>query len=552
MLRKLLIKNFILIDDININFQEGLTVLSGETGAGKSILLDAIKLLLSKKTATNIKKQADKTTIVELVFDNPNTQDKKIQTLLEENSIEIDEDMLILRKSISKDNRVSASINDFNVSIKLLSTLLSALLEIHGQHDNNDLFDSSKHIKYLDSTLKEHGPLLSKLKSKYNEYKIAKRDYEELKAKKDQYLTDIKNLKDTINDIEKLSPTDGEFNKLVDQQILLKKGQNLKQLYQKYQNQITSPNGIQTGLLLLQKDLINNLSNDEESFSYLLNEVEQMLKSCDSIVDKLELQNYSNEYSLDEIEERISHYKSLSRKYSINAVEICDFYQSSISQLDEISTKLEKFQNLDKNINILKEQFLTMSEQVNSIRQKAASDLEETIHHNLKDLYMEKTKFKIQFYNLSEENWSHKGNKKVTFEVSTNPGQPYGELTKIASGGELSRFMLSLKIALTLDSKTLIFDEIDTGISGKVSESVGTKLSHLSNNNQVIIITHQPQVAAKSNNHLKIIKSYNSNITNIEVTPLSIDEKIEEIARMISGKEITDKARQAAKQIING
>lgn len=548
MLQKLLVKNFIIIDNITINFKEGLTVLSGETGAGKSIILDAIKLLLSKKTEKKIKKDEQQSTIVELTFDNNNQQ---ISKLLTDHSIEIEDDILILKKAISKNNKVSTYINDYNVSVKLLSKILSLQLEIHGQHDNNDLFDNNNHIKFLDYKLKNQQNLLKQLTDSYNLYHKSDKEHKALKLEEAWYIEELEQLNIIITDLNKFKPLNSEFEELLEIQIKLKKTKNLQELYQKYYNNFTSPNGIQEQILTTQKDLMNNLSSDEENLSEILNNIEIMLKSCDNIVEKLQDQNDYSQYNLDDIEERISGYKTLARKYSLNVLEIENFHQESISKQQQITEQLSTLKNLDQTLELLQEKFLDTSNKVTIIRQEIAFDLEKEIHNHLKDLYMDKTVFKVEFYDLDKNQWSSKGNKKVVFEVSTNPGKPYEELTKIASGGELSRFMLALKLSLISDNKTLIFDEIDTGISGRVSEAVGSKLSTLSNNNQTIIITHQPQVASKSNHHLKIIKSHDNNITDVKIEILSANEKIEEIARMISGKNVTEKAREVAQQIIN-
>lgn len=550
MLRKLLVRNFILIDEITINFNPGLTVISGETGAGKSILLDAVKLLLQKKTTQKIKKHQDQTTIIELTFDN---NIKEIKEILTTQSIEIEDDVIILKKSITKDNRVLSYINEYNISVKLLSLIINIYIEIHGQHNNNDLFNNAHHISYLDHKIqKHHHNLLDRLKQSYIKYKNTLQNYKTLKLKVSEYHQELNHLDDIIKHIEILKPVNNEYQNLVDTQINLKKNQNVQQLYTKYKQDFSASQGIQKQILNIQKDIINNLSHDEQKFSQILNEIEQILKSSDNILEILNDNNHHSESSLEEIAERISSYKTVSRKYAVNVLELQEFYEKSVSRKEEINQNLNTLIDIDKQLELSKKEFLLLSDQVNDIRKQVALNLTDEIHKSLQELYMEKTIFNIAFYPLDEIYWSEKGNNKVIFEVSTNPGQPYGELGKIASGGELSRFMLALKLALTSDKKTLIFDEIDTGISGRVSESVGNKLAKLSHNNQIIIITHQPQVAAKSNNHLRISKSYDINTTNVKIESLSENAKIEEIARMISGKHITEKAREAAKQIING
>ena len=552
MLQKLSIKNFILISDLDIDFHKGLTVLSGETGAGKSMILQAIRFLFSKKNSQNFKKNQEKPLIIELIFNNQGKMIDSISDVLEEQGINLDDEILILRKIITKDDRVNCKINDANVTSKFMSLILAHLLEIHGQFDNNDLFDNNNHVKYIDFKLrKENEQILDQLSDSYQQYSRNLREYEELKARKESYENRLDDLAVLITDLEKFNPAICEYDELLLKRDKLKNHVRLTALYNTYNNKFFANEALQDILLDIQKDISRNISYDAENFNKILEEIEKMLQSCDQIANIFNESDNISADDLDEIEARISDYKTLSRKYNCDVTELESLLSNALQEREQLTEKLTKFADYSAILAELEEKYIALSDIVNVMRQKIANKLEGEIHKILQDLYMVKTKFKVVFNEISKKSWSGLGNKQIIFTVATNLGSPYGELTKIASGGELSRFMLALKLALICDKKTLIFDEIDTGISGKVSEAVGNKLSGLSKNNQVIIITHQAQVAAQSDNHYRIIKSYEKDTTNITIKSLSNQEKIEEIAAMISGKNITDHARETAKAIIN-
>ena len=548
MLQTLYIKNFILIDEVRINFNKGLTVISGETGAGKSIILDALQILLSKKTPRSVKKNITENTIIEAVFAN----DDKVQNILAEYFISTDNDVLILKKIITKDNKVLAYINDHNVTIKTISEISSLLFEIHGQHDSNNLFDHRNHQIYLDSKLPDQTELLAEQKAIFLNYHDKKKQYDELKKNKSSLIEKLDNLENIALDLDNLKPQQDQYQKLQEEKIALKKIINNQAIYKKLTNDFSAKDGIEGKILETQKEIFNNLHDDKEKFSDILDKIEILLQSCDDITKQLTINDDCLEDSLEEISQRISEYKRISRKYNINEFELYNYHFNLSLEIQELKDLINNCDKLDDEVINLRTEFLEICNKVNIKRHEVAKELEHNIQKILAELYMDKTKFKISFSELAESSWHQAGNQKIIFTVSTNPGQPYNELSKIASGGELSRFMLALKATLLTDNKLLIFDEIDTGISGKVAEAVGHKLANLANHNQTIIITHLPQVASKSNTHIKIIKYYENDITKIKVKLLSEEDKIAEIARMISGKIITDEAKITAQQIIAG
>jgi len=547
MLQRLFIKNFILISQINIELKDGLTVISGETGAGKSIILDALKLLLNKKNAKLVKKHQNENSIIEAVL----KKNQYIEEILIDNFIDNSEDFIILKKVVNKNNKVLAYINDQNVTVKVFSEVANSLIEMHGQHDNNDLFNKKNHRIYLDEQLdKVDKTSLTQLANLYQEYKTQKKYYNDLKQQQNILQEQLTYNQNIVNDLKDFLPKQDDYQNLQEQKLKLKKIFQNKELYRKFASYFCDSQGIEAKLLLVQKELINNLAGNEAHFSIILNQIETMLSCCDKVNESLFIEDNNIENNLEDVTDRISDYKKLGRKYKVNELALEELYNNAINDIEVISRKVNLCNELDGVLLDLKSRFLDKCQLINQARLLKAKKLEDSIHNVLADLYMEKTKFNIKFTELVEHSWNENGNQEIIFTVSTNPGQPFGELSKIASGGELSRFMLALKTALISHDKTLIFDEIDVGISGKVADSVGKRLKKLSSNNQIIIITHLVQVASKSDHHIGVIKYYDHNNTEIKVKSLSLDEKTNEIARMISGKVVTDEAIITAKQII--
>ena len=542
MLESLYIENFAIINQIQIDFHSGMTVLTGETGAGKSIIIDAIGQLLGQRTQPNFVKENRDYAYIEGVF----TSNEKINTLLDEMHIPSDT-QLIVSKKITKDGKPSIKINYRSTTQMLLKTVMSNLVDIHSQFETHQLFKQSYHLQVLDDYC---GKKLSILKEKYfnnfNQYKKLEKEYNQLKNEElsdeqyDFYLAQ----RDEIDELHLDDFDEEEFIK--ERNELNNFEKNAKHISQ-YKNIMDSSKG----MMSLFKDGLNELASiDSSKIQDLHDQLYDAYYSIeginDEIYDYLQLSSFSEE-RYNEVQDTYFKLNKLKRKYGASIENILDFRA-------ELDKKIQYFENRESVISTLESKLKTNQENafkialdISKLRQENALILENKVKEILKDLYLPQVDFKFQF---EETNLTENGLDSVCIVVSTNVGQVAKPLQKIASGGELSRIMLAIKTACQNDeNNTIIFDEADTGVSGKVAESIGKIMKKISKKQQVICITHLAQVACFANHHLQISKQLESNDTNVKLTILSDEESIIELAKMISGKEITEQSIAHAKQL---
>ena len=542
MLERLYIENFAIINQVQIDFHSGMTVLTGETGAGKSIIIDAIGQLLGQRTQPNFVKENRDYAYIEGVF----TSNEKINTLLDEMHIPSDT-QLIVSKKITKDGKSSIKINYRSTTQMLLKTIMSNLVDIHSQFETHQLFKQSYHLQVLDAYC---GKKLSFLKEKYfnnfNQYKKLEKEYKQLKNEElsdeqyDFYLAQ----RDEIDELHLDDFDEEEFIK--ERNELNNFEKNAKHISQ-YKNIMDSSKG----MMSLFKDGLNELASiDSSKIQDLHDQLYDAYYSIeginDEIYDYLQLSNFSEE-RYNEVQDTYFKLNKLKRKYGASIENILDFRA-------ELDKKIQYFENRESVISTLESKLKTNQENafkialdISKLRQENALILENKVKEILKGLYLPQVDFKFQF---EETNLTENGLDSVCIVVSTNVGQVAKPLQKIASGGELSRIMLAIKTACQNDeNNTIIFDEADTGVSGKVAESIGKIMKKISKKQQVICITHLAQVACFANHHLQISKQLESNDTNVKITILSDEESIIELAKMISGKEITEQSIAHAKQL---
>ena len=542
MLESLYIENFAIINQVQIDFHSGMTVLTGETGAGKSIIIDAIGQLLGQRTQPNFVKENRDYAYIEGVF----TSNEKINTLLDEMHIPSDT-QLIVSKKITKDGKPSIKINYRSTTQMLLKTIMSNLVDIHSQFETHQLFKQSYHLQVLDDYC---GKKLSILKEKYfnnfNQYKKLEKEYNQLKNEElsdeqyDFYLAQ----RDEIDELHLDDFDEEEFIK--ERNELNNFEKNAKHISQ-YKNIMDSSKG----MMSLFKDGLNELASiDSSKIQDLHDQLYDAYYSIeginDEIYDYLQLSSFSEE-RYNEVQDTYFKLNKLKRKYGASIENILDFRA-------ELDKKIQYFENRESVISTLESKLKTNQENafkialdISKLRQENALILENKVKEILKDLYLPQVDFKFQF---EETNLTENGLDSVCIVVSTNVGQVAKPLQKIASGGELSRIMLAIKTACQNDeNNTIIFDEADTGVSGKVAESIGKIMKKISKKQQVICITHLAQVACFANHHLQISKQLESNDTNVKLTILSDEESIIELAKMISGKEITEQSIAHAKQL---
>lgn len=524
--------------------KNGLTVVTGETGAGKSIMLAALLLVLGERVSGKIHRDNSKPVIISAIFQATPIVKEKLQELGLEISSEI-----ILRRTVTPDGKSKAYVNDINVSVASLALFREALLEICGQHDSRGLLNATTHIDVLD-TFGGYANELLELKKAFTDYTAVKKELVLLREKSQKADFEVKYLKGVVEELSSLNVKPDEEEQLAEERKILSEGQKAQDTYHKSQDIIND--GIITKLFALEREL----NRFPEIFSEPLGlvktaiiEVEEAKNSLDDLGGKIG----ASDGRLEKIEDRLFKIRSAARKYNVLPNQLVDFLAAKQEELDNFSDLNERLAKKEKELAVNLKSYLALAESVSQRRNKTAEKLRATVLAQLKEVKLDKADFKVEVTgDKSEANYGGKGFDSVHFLVCTNPGTPYGALDKIASGGEMSRIMLALKVALA-DVKSvplLIFDEIDTGISGAVSHAVGKKLAVLAKNYQVLAITHQPQVAAYSDNHWLVAKQHGKNDTSVTLRELSATEKNHEIARMLSGDKLTQESLAAAKKLI--
>jgi len=553
MLSRLLISNVVLIEKLELDFSSGLTIFSGETGAGKSILLESLGFILGARAEVGMIRQNAEKMSVTGVFDISNRQ-SPVFNILRENEIllEKDED-IIIKRSLDKSGKGKILINDTPVSLKLLRQICINLVEIHGQFDSQGLLDSSTHIDVLDC-FGAYQNELSTVKNNFNALKdIEKRLSAALflnaqSAQEEQtllhYKTELENINAQKGEEETLSYKRTEAmnaEKLVE---------NFNAAYGALEGQGLAAN-IRHALSALDK--INRITNNKyQGISETLDGALVELDEATAQIEKASSEISLNAAETDAIEERLFALKALARKHACSVDDLPDVLSAINQKLSSIEQNGDEIIRLQKEMVCAKEAYLQSAMTLRQKRLAAAKLLETSVQGELSFLRLDKARFRVRIEPLDEAHFGEKGTDSVVFEISTNAGQPFGALNKIASGGELARFMLALKVHLAQNTGvgTLIFDEIDSGVGGSAAEAVGNRLSKLSKTVQVMAVTHSPQVAAFSDTHFKVSKQTVNQTTITEVQKLSQLEKKEEIARMISGEKISNEARAAADILI--
>ncbi|MBR5154758.1 MAG: DNA repair protein RecN [Alphaproteobacteria bacterium] len=551
MLKSLSIKNVVLIESLDIDFSKGLTVLSGETGAGKSILLDSLGLLLGCRAESSlIRVGADKLSVTG-VFEIEKTN--KIFEIAKKYTLDIEDD-IIIKRTITSDGKNKILFNDQPITLKLLKELSQNLIEIHGQHDNQGLLNQEYHCSILD----EYGNYPTKLDSVKQAYHQYKHALKELKTKEEHFnfiKTEEENLTHWIKELEKVSPEKGEEEELKNKRNEL---MNAEKIIDKLNTAYSNLNGNISVIDCLTKarnaiskanEIVNGKYQEiEESIEnslYSLNDVLSQIEACSNDVSL-------NTNDIDNIETRLFLLRDLAKKHQTDIDSLPEKLEELKRDLNNIQYGEEEIKELRQKAQLYKEEYQNKAQELSLLRNKVAKTLDKNITQELPPLKMEKARFETSITQKTEEHWTETGCDDVCFKVSTNPNTPLGPLSKIASGGELSRFMLALKVNLAQNSneETLIFDEIDTGIGGATAEAVGERLSRLSKKEQVFVVTHSPQVASFSREHFKVEKKTTNNITTTYLTKLDANGKLEEISRMLAGETITKEARAAASVLI--
>lgn len=543
MIESLYIENFAIIDQVQIGFQSGMTVLTGETGAGKSIIIDAIGQLIGQRSQPSFVKNGADYAFIEGVF----SSNKEIDKILLDNNFPIDEH-LVISKKINHDGKSAIKINYRNSSQLLLKKIMSQIVDIHSQFETHQLFNESYHLKLLDNFI---GNELIDLKKEYltlyQTYKNLNQKYlsltkEELTDEQlDFYLAQLKEIEEL--DLENF-----------DEEEFLKERNNLLN-YEKNSQHIKNYKALMDsskGIMDLFKQSLNELSYLEiDDIKHNYDQLYDLYYTVDGINQDIYdqfSQSYFSEERYNEVQDTFFKLNKLKRKYGQTIDAIIDFKNSLIEKIKLFKNRDQMIENINLKLKETENQLIYYAKKISILRKNKALELEKEVKYILNQMYLQQVQFKFDF---QINDFNDNGIDNVKIVVSTNSGQPLQPLQKIASGGELSRIMLAIK-AVSQNSKdggTIIFDEADTGVSGKVAESIGHVMKKISKKQQVICITHLAQVACFANNHLFIEKEQMDNTSKVHVRLLNEKESVYELAKMISGKEITQQSIDHAKKL---
>ena len=552
MLDFLSIRNVVLIDKLDLDFKPGLSVLTGETGAGKSILLDSLGLVLGSRAETSLIRQGEDKLSVMATFhlDKPN---QGLKSLLDEYEIEA-EDELQIKRSLNRDGKGKIFVNDQAISAKLLKEIGKYLVEVHGQFDNQGLLNPANHLDILDS-YGNYKNLLDNTKQAFANYKSAKSARLQAEENITKAKTDEENLRHWVEELQKLDPHPGEEEELSKKRLEMMNAEKIISGLNYAYGALSEGADVQGAIRSAQSamDKVNTLVDGK--YQSIIEMLDQALIDISEVLNELEenSQNVSlNQQELENIEERLYALRGLARKHNVTVDELEGTLQNFQSQLASIEHGEEGLNQLRLLEEKAKLEYVKAAQELSSARQATALELDRKVMAELPPLKMEKAKFITLVDKVAEAQWGEKGFNTVAFSVATNPNSPQGPLNKIASGGELARFMLALKVNLaqSVNIPTMIFDEVDAGIGGAVAQAVGERLFRLGQEVQVLVVTHAPQVAALGGSHFKVEKHTQDDITTTTVKKLSEPERKEEIARMLAGEVITDEARAAAVKLM--
>ena len=553
MLLGLTIRDVVLIDRLSLAFRPGLCVLTGETGAGKSILLDALGLALGRRAEAALVRPGAEQAVVSAEF--AVTPNHPAAAILAEAGIATDlSGSIIVRRTLGADGRSRAFVNDEPTSITLLRALGDSLVEIQGQGEQHGLFDSATHRELLDALTDAN---IAGLSTAWRAWRAAREEAAEAARQLAASRAEEDLLRHEHAELEALAPEAGEEDRLVARRVLLQNAERLGETIGEAVGEIDGEGG---ALVRLARAL-RRLTRAADRAQGLLDgavaaaeraatETEEALNALNAAAQALEL----DPGVLEQAEERLFSLRALARKHSIAVADLPALHERIAERLALIDAGAESAIAAERKAASLREGYIAAAAGLSKAREKAAKRLDAAVAAELAPLRLDKARFRTVVNPLPEADWGEHGCERVQFEVATNPGAPFGSLARIASGGELSRFMLALKLVLAGVSSvpTLIFDEVDSGIGGAVAAAVGERLQRLGASLQVLVVTHSPQVAARGAHHWRVAKLEAQRMAVTRVEELDPDTRQEEIARMLSGTTITAEARAAAKSLIAG
>lgn len=549
MIRKLYIQNYAIIDELEIEFKQGLNIITGETGAGKSILLGALSLIQGQRADTSVLKHNDRSCIVEVEFD---ISEYSLNEFFEANDIDYD-DITTIRRQISENGKSRAFINEIPVNLNQLKELTEKLIDIHSQHQNLLLGNTRFQLDVLDSFAVSRD-LLTDYRQLYDEFRKLKTELDRLEANAENAKRDFDYLSHQLNELNAANLRSGELDEL---EVLQKQLTHASEIKTALEFSYGTLNADELAVLSKVKEIESNLRRIESVFSQasnLISRIESCRIELKDIADEIDLLNSKVEVDdeqLHTVTQRIDLIYSLLNKHRLaNFDELVEFRNQLENRVNEIAQIDFNLDEKRKALRILEQKLQEKSKNLSQIRTSSAPKVEQFVTELLQQLGIKHAVFRIRIEKLEEfQPW---GTDRVTFYFSANKQIEPQELSRVASGGELSRLMLSLKSLLVKSTglPTIIFDEIDTGVSGEIADRMGTIIYELAKGMQVINITHLPQIAAKGSNHFLVYKSVTNSQSSTGIKLLTPDERVVEIAKMLSGEKVTDAALMNAKELL--
>ncbi len=544
MLLSLDIRNVVLIDRLNLEFSPGFCALTGETGAGKSILLDALGLALGARSESGLVRKGESEAVVTAIFDlKPGHPSFKI---LQAADIAIEKgEPLIFRRVVNVDGRSRAFVNDRPVSIGLLRELGDVLVEIHGQFDTQGLLDPKTHRALLDEYA---GIDALRIAALWRDWNDAQNELAGAKEKMDRARAEETYLRQALEDLDALEPKAGEEEKLASLRAkLMRRDQVMEHLNNSYAALADAESAIGSASRMLER-----AGSDTAP---LLDGLGRTLAELREVTAGIQAQSADledNEYDLPAIDDRLFALRAQARKHACAVDFLPEKRNELAAQLNMIEGQEDTLASLMKQVQTRRALYIRDAEKAHDARIKAAKKLDTLVARELPPLKLEKAKFATSVEKLDEAQWNSSGFDNIRFLVATNPGSDPGPLNKIASGGEMARFMLALKVVLAEigAAQSLVFDEVDSGIGGATASAVGERLARLAKSRQILVVTHSPQVAARAQNHWIVMKDGKKQLTTKVVPLAETSARREEIARMLSGAEITTEARAAADKLL--
>ena len=550
MLLEISIKNFAIIESISLNFEKGMTVLTGETGAGKSIIIDAMNMMLGARATTEVIRHGAPKAEIEGLFSIESN--RALEEIFDEQGLELS-DEIIIRREILQNGRSISRVNGQMVNLSVLRTIGQQLVDIHGQHDQEELMRPHRHIQMLD----EFGDtsffeLKEAYQMSFDNYRRMRKQVLDIKKNQQEHKARIEMLEFQMAEIEAANLKAGEDVTLNQERDRLL---NHKHIADTLTNAYSMLDNEEFSSLANVRSAMNDMESLEEfdpeyreisgtlSESYYV--LEDITKRLESILDDLDFDGNR----LMQVESRLDLIHTITRKYGGSVDDVLEYFAKITDEYNLLTGNNLSSEDMEIELKKLEKNLVDLAGQVAQARHKIAQDLEAEIKQELQDLYMEKAQFQVRF---SQGKFSREGNESVEFYISTNPGEDFKPLVKVASGGELSRLMLAIKSAFSRkEGKTsIVFDEVDTGVSGRVAQAIAQKIHKIGQNGQVLVISHLPQVIAIADYQFFIEKISNEHSTVSTVRLLTVEERVEEVAKMLAGENVTEAALSQARELL--